>query len=57
MCDGSNWSFIRNTTYIRMVGLGDFCDCENNRDVVFIIVMLMSTFHNRDCVIQLKFVL
>ena len=39
------------------LGLGDFCDCENNRDVVFIIVMLMSTFHNRDCVIQLRFVL
>ena len=40
-----------------MVGLGDFCDCENNRDVVFIIMMLMSTFHNRDCVIPLRFVL
>ena len=39
-----------------ILGLGNFRDCENNRDVVFIIVMLMSTFHNRDCVIPLRFV-
>ena len=42
---------------ILALGLGDFRDCENNRDVVFIIVMLMSTLHNRDCAIQLRFVL
>ena len=34
-----------------LVRLGDFRDCENNCDVVYIIVMLMSTFHNRDYVI------
>ena len=45
------------TGHVLVVGLGDFCDCENNCDVVFIIMMLMSTFHNCDCVIQLKFVL
>ena len=26
------------------LGLGEFDDYENNRDIVFIIVMLMSTF-------------
>ena len=37
---------VFNDTYVAtyiLLGLGDFCDCENNRDVVFIIMMLMST--------------
>ena len=38
-------------SYTIKLGLGDFHDCENNRDVVFIIVMLMSAFRNHDCVI------
>ena len=49
--------FILASAQYMAVGLEDFHDCESNRDVVFIIVMLMFTFHNRDCVIQLRFVL
>ena len=56
LCDQLNLQGSSNPIR-NLIGMGDFCDCENNHDIVFIIVMLMSTLHNHDCVIPLRFVL